>query len=91
MKWDRIEGDWMRHVSNAGSRWEKLDEGQLAATAGRRDHLAAAIQQAYGVSREAAQRQIDQWQMDQRATPPAEDEVGERVAGPRDRGAGPPN
>ena len=87
MSWDRIAGDWMRYVRNASSRWEKLGEDELETSAGRRDRLAARIQEAYGISREASQRQIDQWQMDQRAPTPGEDEVGERVAGPLDRHA----
>jgi uncharacterized protein YjbJ (UPF0337 family) len=83
MNWDRIEGNWTRFMATARSRWEKLSEDQLRSIAGRRDELAAGIKQAYGVTIEAAQRQIDQWQSDQKMAQ-GDDETGERMAGPKD-------
>jgi uncharacterized protein YjbJ (UPF0337 family) len=87
MNWDRIEGNWKHFVGAAKARWGKLTDDQLARIAGRRDQLAGIIQEAYGITREASQRQIDQWQSDQKGRPPGDDEKGERMAGPQDGAA----
>ena len=80
IEWRRIESNWTQFVGTAKSKWDKLTDAQLALTAGRREALAGSIQEAYGITREAAQRQIDQWQHDQRVAP-GDDETGERLAG----------
>ena len=83
MNWYRIEGDWKHFAAAAKAKWGKLSDEQLAAIAGRRDQLAASIQDAYGITWEASQGQIDEWQFDQKSAQ-GDDERGERLAGPRD-------
>ena len=83
MNWYRIEGNWKHFVAAAKVKGEKLSDEQLAATGGRREELAARNQDAYGITREASQRQIDQWQGDQKSVQGG-DETGERLAGPQD-------
>ena len=83
MNWDRIERGWAQFMGTAQNRWEKLSEEQLRTIAGSREALAASIKEAYGVTIEAAGRQIDQWQSDQRLAQ-GDDEKGERLAGPKD-------
>lgn len=78
MNWDRIEGNWKRFTGTAKNKWGKLTDDQLTAIAGRRDQLAGRIQEAYGITKEASQRQIDQWLSDQREQQ-SEDEKGEQV------------
>ena len=62
MNWDRIEGNWKQLKGNAKARWGRLTDHQLDEIAGRRDQLAGWIQQTYGVSAEAASRQLDVWE-----------------------------
>jgi len=83
ISWDRIESNWQHFVAAAKAKWDKIGEDQLQAIAGRRELLVGSIQEAYGITREASQRQIDQWQRDQKGTQ-GEDERGERMAGPGD-------
>ena len=78
MNWDRIEGNWKRFTGTAKNKWGKLTDDQLTAIAGRRDQLAGRIQEAYGITKEASQRQIDQWLSDQKEQQ-SEDEKGEQV------------
>ena len=78
MNWDRIEGNWKQFTGTAKAKWGKLTHDQLDVIAGKRDQLAGRIQEAYGITREASQRQIDQWQSDQREQQ-TEDEKGEQV------------
>ena len=83
INWQRIEAHWEQFVSAAKAKWDKLTDDQLERVAGRREQLAGCVQEAYGITREAAQRQIDQWQADQKGTQ-GDDEKGERLAGPED-------
>ncbi len=62
MNWDRIESDWRRFKVNAKLRWTKLTEEQLSAVAGRRMLLAGRIRDAYGISKDDAERQLADWQ-----------------------------
>jgi uncharacterized protein YjbJ (UPF0337 family) len=83
MNWDRIESNWAQFMVTARGRWEKLTDDQLRTIAGKREALAASIKEAYGVTIEAAQRQVDQWQGDQKLAQ-GDDEKGERMASPKD-------
>lgn len=61
MNWDRIEGNWKQAAGKAKEQWGKLTDDELAIVAGRRDQLAGKIQEHYGVARDEAERQIDDW------------------------------
>ncbi len=53
-RWEQVEADVRR-------RWDKLTDGDLQAAKGETEELAARIQQKYGVTREEANRQIDEF------------------------------
>ncbi|MGM0450717.1 MAG: CsbD family protein [Pseudomonadota bacterium] len=58
MNKDTIEGNWKELKGRAKQQWGKLTDDQLDVIAGRRDQLAGEIQQAYGVSRDEAEKQV---------------------------------
>ncbi|MGM0433860.1 MAG: CsbD family protein [Pseudomonadota bacterium] len=58
MNKDTIEGNWKELKGRAKEQWGKLSHDRLEEIAGRRDQLAGEIQQAYGVSREEAEKQV---------------------------------
>lgn len=62
MNWNQIEGNWKQLKGNAKQQWGKLTEDQLDVIAGKREHLAGVIQEAYGVTREVAEQQLAEWQ-----------------------------
>jgi len=62
MNWDQIEGDWQQFQSNVKEQWGKLTDDQLTVIAGKRDHLAGKIQVMYGISKEDAEDQVEDWQ-----------------------------
>ena len=66
MNWDRIEGNWKQFKATAMARWGRLTGDQLDVVAGKRDQLVGKLQEAYGITRETAERQLAQWQGDQR-------------------------
>jgi len=71
LNWDRIEQDWQQFEVKAKQRWERLSENELRLVAGNRDALRAKIQQAYGIPKDEADRQIDQWVSEQDPQPAA--------------------
>ena len=61
MNLDRIEGNWKQIKGSAKEQWGKLTDDQLEVIAGKRDQLAGNIQEAYGISKEEAEKQLSAW------------------------------
>ena len=59
MNWDRIEGNWKQIKGKAKQQWGKLTDDQLDVIAGNRDQLAGKIQESYGISKDEAEKQLD--------------------------------
>jgi len=62
MNWDRIEGNWKQFMGSVKEQWGKLTDDQLEVIAGKRDKLTGKIQEAYGISKEEAEKQLAAWQ-----------------------------
>jgi uncharacterized protein YjbJ (UPF0337 family) len=62
MNKDIIEGNWKELKGKVKEQWGKLTDDRLDVIAGRRDQLAGEIQQAYGISREEAEKQIKEFE-----------------------------
>jgi uncharacterized protein YjbJ (UPF0337 family) len=69
MNWERIEGNWKQFRGEVKEKWGRLTHDQLETIAGKRDVLAGKIQQCYGLSKEATERQIAEWQGALKTTP----------------------
>lgn len=61
MNWDRVEGNWKQLKGKVVEQWGKLTDDDLDVIAGKREQLAGRIQERYGVSRDEAEKQVDQW------------------------------
>lgn len=59
--WDKISGNWKRFKGSIRQRWGKLTSNEIQQAQGRREALNGFIQARYGIDREAADRQIDDW------------------------------
>jgi uncharacterized protein YjbJ (UPF0337 family) len=59
--WDKVSGNWKRFKGSVRQRWGKLTKNEVAQARGRREALNGFIQARYGIDREAADRQIDEW------------------------------
>lgn len=71
MDWEAIEANWQHYKALVRERWGRITADELEAIAGRREQLASHIQQIYGISRDAAQMQVESWQGRQQAAPAA--------------------
>lgn len=61
MNWDQIEGKWKQYKGEFRQQWGRLTDDDLDRAAGRREELEGLIQERYGIAREEAKRQIDEW------------------------------
>ena len=60
--WDHIAGDWTQWKCRVRERWGKLTDDQLDVVGGRREQLSGRIQEVYGVTKDEADRQLNNWQ-----------------------------
>ena len=61
MNWDQIEGQWHQVTGQLKSKWGKLTDDDVSVVAGKRDMLAGKLQERYGVIKDDAEKQIDEW------------------------------
>jgi uncharacterized protein YjbJ (UPF0337 family) len=71
MDWNIIEGSWLQYKSQIKAQWSELTNGEIDIIDGHRDQLICRIQDAYGVRREEADRQIQAFQKYLQASRPA--------------------
>ena len=63
MNWDTIQGNWKQVTGKAKQQWGKLTDDDMDVIAGRRDQLAGLIQERYGIAKDAAEKQVAEWQV----------------------------
>jgi uncharacterized protein YjbJ (UPF0337 family) len=61
MNWDQLEGKWKQLRGSVKQQWGELTDSDLDQIAGRRNVLVGKLQERYGMLREEAQRQADEW------------------------------
>lgn len=61
MNWDRIKGNWKQYKGKAQAKWGELTDDDLDRIDGRREQLVGVIQERYGIARDRAQNQLDEW------------------------------
>jgi uncharacterized protein YjbJ (UPF0337 family) len=61
MNWDQMEGKWKQVKGSVRSRWGKLTDDDLETISGKKDQLVGRIQERYGIHKDEAQRQVDDW------------------------------
>jgi len=61
MNWDRVQGQWKQMKGKAKTKWGKLTDNDLDVIAGQKDQLVGRIQERYGIQKDEAQRQVEDW------------------------------
>jgi uncharacterized protein YjbJ (UPF0337 family) len=61
MNWDQIAGNWKKLKGKARMQWGKLTDDQLDRIAGKREELVGRVQEQYGIGKEEAEKQVDQF------------------------------
>ncbi len=70
MNWDQIEAKWKQLRGAMKMKWAKLTDDDVNFIGGKKDQLVGKLQERYGITKEEAQRQVEQWD------PEAERKVG---------------
>ncbi|MFH5802748.1 CsbD family protein [Alienimonas sp. DA493] len=61
MNWDRVAGNWKQLKGKAKTEWGKLTDDDLDVVDGQRDVLIGKVQERYGITRDEAERQVDEF------------------------------
>jgi uncharacterized protein YjbJ (UPF0337 family) len=61
MNSDQLKGKWKQVKGSVKERWGKLTDDDLEVIDGQSERLIGTIQERYGIAREAAQKQVDEW------------------------------
>ena len=61
MNSDEMAGKWKQMKGSIKSRWGNLTDDDLTAVEGQKDQLVGRIQERYGIAKDEAQKQVDEW------------------------------
>jgi uncharacterized protein YjbJ (UPF0337 family) len=61
MNSDQIEGNWKQLSGKIKEKWGKLTDDDLTQIAGKRDQLVGKIQEHYGIKKEEAEKQLNEF------------------------------
>ena len=62
MNWDTAAGNWKSMKGRVKEQWGKLTDDDLTRIEGKRDQLVGRIQERYGIAKDAADRQLQEWE-----------------------------
>jgi uncharacterized protein YjbJ (UPF0337 family) len=60
-QWEQVAGKWKQFSGEVKKQWGQLTDDELMQVNGSREILAGKIQEKYGIAKEAANKQIDDW------------------------------
>jgi uncharacterized protein YjbJ (UPF0337 family) len=61
MNWDRVQGNWKQLKGQVQQQWGKLTDDDLDVIEGKQTELVGRLQQRYGIEKDAAERQVNEW------------------------------
>ena len=61
MNRDTLQGQWTQLKGLVREKWGKLTNDDIDLIQGRSEQLVGKIQERYGIARDEAQRQVDEW------------------------------
>ena len=62
MEWIFEQSTWIKTRNSIKAQWSELTDDQLDAIAGKRDELVKRLEENFGVSRQDANRQVEEWE-----------------------------
>lgn len=61
MNWDQVQGKWKQYKGQVRAKWGKVTDSDFDVIAGNRQQLVGKIQEYYGLTREVAEKQVDEF------------------------------
>ena len=62
MNKDTIKGNWKQFKGKIKEHWGKLTDDDLDVIDGKRDQLVGKVQERFGIARDAADKQVAEWE-----------------------------
>jgi len=81
MNWDQVEGKWKQLKGSIKAKWGKLTDDDLDFIAGKRQQLVGRLQERYGIAREEAEKQVNDWTPRESGEPVDTQQPSRRKAG----------
>ena len=85
MNWDQIQGKWKQSTGAVKEKWGKLTDDDLTVIAGKKDQLVGKIQERYGIAKDVAEKQVDEFTKSYNASSADLDRESEVNAANRER------
>jgi len=61
MNWEQVSGQWKQLKGKAKVKWGKLTDDEIDVIEGKRDQLVGKIQERYGIKKDMAEKEVDDW------------------------------
>jgi uncharacterized protein YjbJ (UPF0337 family) len=61
MNWDQVQGKWKQYKGQVKEKWGKLTDDDLDVINGQRQQLVGRVQERYGIAKEEAEKQTDEF------------------------------
>jgi uncharacterized protein YjbJ (UPF0337 family) len=61
VNWDQVQGNWKQLASSVRARWGQLTSDDLNVISGHREELIGRLEQRYGIAKDEARNQVEQW------------------------------
>ncbi len=61
MNWDIVQGNWTQWKGRLKEKWGDLTDDDIQVLDGKKDQLAGKLQERYGIARDEAEKQLDEW------------------------------
>jgi uncharacterized protein YjbJ (UPF0337 family) len=61
MNWDQVEGKWKQFKGKTKEKWGRLTDDDIDVIHGKREQLVGKIQEHYGLSKDVAEKQVDEF------------------------------
>jgi uncharacterized protein YjbJ (UPF0337 family) len=62
MNWDQIKGDWKTFKGKMREKWGELTDDDVDVIDGQKEQLVGRLQKRYGIAKEEAQRQVQEFE-----------------------------
>jgi uncharacterized protein YjbJ (UPF0337 family) len=69
MNSDQLEGKWKQLKGTVRAKWGKLTDDDVEFIAGNSENFVGRLQERYGIKKEEAEKQMNDWQKAQEAEP----------------------
>jgi uncharacterized protein YjbJ (UPF0337 family) len=61
VNWEQVEGKWKQYSGKVKEKWGKLTDDDLTVIHGKREQLVGVIQERYGIAKQEAEKQVEEF------------------------------